>query len=76
MSDETKLPAIVEPSNADLQKQIAALNLSMLTLTISVTELTTIMNNAKGITSFIRWSAGISASLAVVWATLHGVKTP
>lgn len=63
------------PSNADLQAQIKTLEDSVLALTASIHTLTEAWNSAKGITSFIKWSAGVGASLAVVYAAMHGEKT-
>ena len=63
-----------EPSNTDLQEQIKTLEDSVLALTQSVQTLAEAWNNAKGITSFIKWAAGFAASLSVVWAALHGSK--
>jgi len=65
---------ILDPTNADLQKQIHALNANIAALTASVGELTNAWNSAKGITGFVKWTAGVAASVAVVWAAIHGSK--
>ena len=73
MNGESKVISIKqEPSNSDLQEQIIELARTVEVLTASVSELSTAWNNAKGVTSFIKWCAGFAASVAVVWAAIHG----
>ena len=63
-----------DPTNADLQEQITELTGTIEVLTASVAELTSAWNNAKGITSFIKWASALGASLAVIYAAIHGAK--
>ena len=74
MSNElnTVVPFRPEPTNADLQLQLAELTRTVEVLTASVSELSSAWNSAKGVTNFIKWCAGFAASVAVVWAAIHG----
>lgn len=78
MSGETNniVPIKQEPTNADLEAQIVELTRTVEVLTASMGDLSSAWNNAKGIVSFIKWCAGLAASIAVVWAAIHGDHRP
>lgn len=73
----------VEVSNEDLQDELDDLKLRLNKqeakidlMLIRTDELIFAYNTAKGITSFIKWAAGLVAAGLVLWTSLFGGKLP
>lgn len=55
-----------------LEDKVAGMEVKIDTLTSSVEDLVLAWNTAKGITGFVKWLAGISTALGVLYALFHG----
>lgn len=63
-------------AQAQLESKIEKLEDKVTKLTTSVEDLVTAWNTAKGMTTFVKWLAGVAAACVMLWNLAHNGGTP
>lgn len=70
-NDDRRSYSELEDKIDSLENKVAGMEVKIDTLTKSVEDLVLAWNTAKGITGFVKWLAGISTAIGVLYALFH-----